>query len=279
MKIKEIRETGDTRRPPVRRVPQAPPETDAQLKEKIGGAKALERRKKRRIRNILMIIIPADIVILAALLMVQFAQMAGSYTINGTAYRYYAGQQTPLADGTRLSRNAEGVTEMKGSQLEGEMSSLPVYYEDRQTVVLPQPMVYYASGSVTAVRAECFTELDYLDNGTVTAVSGGRETSLTRGFMYDGQDTYLFLEPVTLEFNGYRLELGAMSYVTADYQNDVMVYNRADGTMTMEPPTGAVTAKAVSGDYTVSLLEDSLTLQDGTKVLLFTRPDLLDGLK
>lgn len=278
MKTKEIRETGDSRRPSPRRVPQALPETDAQLREKIGGTKALERRRKRRLRNILMIIIPADIVVLAALLMVQFAQMAGSYTVEGTAYRYYAGQKTPLADGTRLSVNAEGVTEMKGSQLEGEMGSLPVYYEDRQTVVLPQAMVYYASGSVTGVRADCFTELDYLDNGAVTAVSGNREASLTMGFMYDGQDTYLFLEPVTLSFNGYQIQLGAMSYVIADYQNDVMVYNRSDGTMTMEPPTGAVTAEAASGDYTVSLLEDSLTLQDGTKVLLFTRPDLLDGL-
>lgn len=278
MKNKEIQETADARRPAARRVPKAPPETDAQLREKIGGTKALERRRKRRLRNILMIVIPADIVVLAALLIVQFAQMAGNYTIEGTAYRYYAGQQIQLSDGTKLSRNAEGQTIMKGGQLEGEMTSLPVYYEDRQTVVLPYPMVYYESGNVVGVRADCFTELDYLDNGAVTAVLGNRQESLVRGFMYDGEDTYLFLEPVTLSFNGYRIELGAMSYIIADYQNDIMVYNRADGTMTMEPSTGAVTAQAVSGDYTVSLLEDSLTLQDGTKVLLFTQPDLLDGL-
>lgn len=269
----------ETLRPNLRRVPKAPPESDEELRKRAGGGKALARRRKQRLRNILIVIIPADIVVLAAVLILQFAHFAGSYTVEGTAYRYYAGQRVQLAEGTRLSRDAEGVTWMSAGELKGEMTSLPVYYEDRQTVVLPQPMIYYAAGSITAVRAECFTELEYLDNGAVTARSGGKEIPLTRGFMYDGEDTYLFLEPVTLSFNGYRMELGAMSYVVADYQNDVMVYNRADGSMTMEPPTGAVTAAAATGDYTVSLLEDSMTLYDSTKLLLFSRPEQLEGLK
>ncbi len=279
MKIRDIPAEEKTPRPDLRRVPKAPPESDADLRQKVGGEKALARRKKQRLRNILIVIIPADIVVLAAMLILQFAQFAGSYTVEGEAYRYYAGQRVQLADGTRLSQNSEGDTQMATGDSVGEMTSLPVYYEDRQTVVLPKAMIYYAAGSVTAVRAECFTELDYLDNGAVTAVSGGKEVSLSRGFMYDGEDTYLFLEPMTLMFNGYKMELGAMSYVIADYQNNVMVYNRGDGSMAMETLSSGITAAAATGDYTVSLLEDSMTLYDNTKVLLFSRPDLLDGLK
>lgn len=279
MKIRNFPAEETTPRPDLRRVPQAPPESDAELRNRVGGEKALARRRKQRLRNILIVIIPADIVVLAAIFILQFAQLAGSYTVEGTAYRYYAGQRVQLADGTRLSRDAEGGTRMVSGELEGEMTSLPIYYEDRQAVVLPYPMIYYAAGSITPVRVECFTELEYLDNGSVTALSGGKEIPLTRGFLFDGEDTYLFLEPVTLSFNGYRMDLGAMSYVIADYQNDVMVYNRTDGTMIMEAPTGAVTAAANTGDYTVSLLDDSMTLYDSTKLLLFTKPDQLDGLK
>ena len=226
----------------------------------------------------LILAVPALVMVLLVFLVLQFVRVAGSYTVKGTAYRYYAGQQTQLADGAVLTREADGVTRVQEGALDAQMTSLPVYYEDRQVVLLPQPMIYYAAGDAMAVRVDCFTELEYRDNGAVTAVADGREADLSRGFLYDGEDTYLFLEPMTLSFNGYRIELGAMSYVSASYQNDVMVYNRADGTMMLETPSGMVTAAAVSGDYTVSLLDDSMTLYDGTKLLLFVRPDLLDGL-
>lgn len=263
---------------PARRVPQAAPVPDKELREKIGGVKEVERRRKHRLRKILMIMIPADLVVVVALLVLQFARIAGGYTVEGTAYRYYAGNKAQMADGTHLSLQADGTTWMDGAGVEGSLTSLPIYYEDRQTVVIPSSMVYYESGSSLAQRAECFTELNYLENGAVTAVHGGKETSLSRGFLFDGEDTYIFLEPVTLSFDGYEIDLGIMSYVIADYRNNMMIYNRSDGSMSMEVPDGPATAAAESGNYVLSLYNDSLTLHDGSKVLLFTRPDLLEGL-
>lgn len=252
--------------------------TDAELRRRPGGEQILRRRWKRRRRAALVVTLPALVVVLAVVLVLKFAQAAGSYTVEGTAYRYYAGQATRVAEGSVLSRTGEGETIMLSGGSQSELTSIPVYFEDRQAILLPQPMIYYAADGANGVRVECFSEIRYADHGGASVVSGGKEIPLSGGFLYDGTDTYLFIEPVTLYFNGYKLELGQLSYLVADYQNSMMVYNRGDGAMMLEPITGGARVETVNGRYTVELIEDSMTMGDGTRRLLFTRPELLDSI-
>lgn len=235
-------------------------------------------KKKRSIKNIVVLVLPTLVLVLAVLFMLYTARQAGGYRFEADAVQYYANQSFVVPNGSRLSREPNGVTVLRGEQLTRQMNSMPVYYTSKQIVVLPQDMVYFAPREGLCVRLDHFTEVSYQAGGAVSARRGRNEAALQRGFLFDGSNLYLFLEPVTLSFNGYTLELGAMSYVEADFGGDVMVYDHATGEMMMEAPTGPVTAQISTGDYSVSLLNDSMTLHDGTKTLLFNRPDQLNGL-
>ena len=109
-------------------------------------------------------------------------------------------------------------------------------------------------------------------------LSREKETAVDRGFLFDGEDFYLFLEPVVVKFNGYSLELPALSYVEARYNGDVMIFNAQDKSFLIESPKSVVTAGIPTGDYEISLLNDSMVLHDGMRVLLFTRADLLESI-
>ena len=72
------------------------------------------------------------------------------------------------------------------------------------------------------------------------------------------------------------MELPALSYAEAVYGGYMMVYNYETKEFFIEMSDGTGTARVPSGDYEISLMGDSMTLYDGSKKLLATRPDLFD---
>ena len=113
-------------------------------------------------------------------------------------------------------------------------------------------------------------------NGTVTVQRERNSRVAESGFLYDGGDQYIFLEPMIVYFNGYKMELPALSYVEAVYGGYMMVFNYETKECFTELSDGSGTAQPPSGDYVLSLLGDSVTMRDGSKMLLATRPDLFD---
>ncbi|MDR1329634.1 MAG: hypothetical protein LBK23_08550 [Oscillospiraceae bacterium] len=250
--------------------------TEKKPRRKKGGKRLMKKRGPRR-RGILTVVLPMLFIIIAAVAAVFFVQNARSYRFAGAASQFYAGGEYRIpADA--VMRRADGASTIYYEGVTRDAVNLPIYRSDTRAVVLPQDMVYYDPRAGTAVRSDYFTELRYDENGFVTAVRGGASRGLSQGFLYDGRDTYLFLEPVTLRFNGYRIELSAMSFAEAIYDGQIMLYDRESGETTFEPPQSAVICESAAGDYTVSLLSDYLEKADGARTLLFTNPALLEPL-
>ncbi len=237
------------------------------------------RRPRRRLTKleIIILLIPAAAALVAVLAVYLITRDTMRIVLEGAPCQYYGGNIYRIEEGAVLRRTSDGETLLKTSAMERSLTSLPIYYEDRTSITFPEDMVYYSPRDGTYGRIEYFTELTYdTVTGVIKAKRDGGETRLKAGFLYDGGDMYIFLEPVILSFNGYRLELPALSYVEAVYTGDVMVFNYDSKEFLIEAPEGAVTAMIEAGDYTVSLLGDSMELYDGSRSLLFTRPELLD---
>lgn len=232
---------------------------------------ALSRREKL----ILAIPVAAAIVVVAAIALLLDRSV--TYMLDSAAVQYYANGTYPLAAETELCQETENAFYIKtGHEKKRELNNLPIYYADRRCAVLVRDMIYFAPRTKSKARVEFFSEVVCSENGTVRLIRDGDEMVLNPGFLYDGKDLYLFLEPVTLRVNGYVLELPALSYVEAVYGGEVMVFNYETKEQLLEPPQGDVIAEIAGGDYTISLMGDSMTLHDGTKSLLFTRPDQLE---
>jgi hypothetical protein len=232
--------------------------------------------KPNRRRRLSLVTLPMLFILIAAVAVTFFVRSARSYDFDEGASQFYAGGEYKIPGGA-VMRRGEGVSTIYYGGVTRDATNLPIYRSDENTVVLPQDMVYYDPRGGLVAKTDYFTELLYDANGSVTVVRGGASRRADLGFLYDGRDTYLFLEPVTVTLNGYRTELSAMSYAEAVYDGQVTLYDRESGTFTIEEPGGEVVCRAMAGDYTLSLLGDYFEKADGVRTLLFTKPELLDS--
>lgn len=236
----------------------------------------MKKRNKRELNKRIMRFLPAVIAVLALLVIALLLNRTVSYKLRETGSQYYAGAKAALAKGTKLRHDSDGTLFRHVNGDAHEMNNLPIYYESEPTLVLPTSMVYYAPREGICARADYFTEVTCESTGMVWFTRENKELNLKPGFLYNGEELYVFLEPVEVSVNGYRIELPALSYIEAVYAGNIMIFNSETKEYFMESPTGSVTAVAGGGDYEISLLNDSMVSYDGTKTLLFTRPELLD---
>ena len=229
-------------------------------------------RKERLILLLPVVIVLGAVVTVNLLLNKKLMTL----TLVGQPCQYYGGSIYRMEEGSTLRRTEEGKTLLRSGSTERSANDLPIYYEDREEVTISQDMVYYAPRSGIHGKLGYFSHLSVDAGGRVTLERDGEKTVLERGFAFNGRDLYLFLEPVILSFNGYRMNLPALSYVEAVYTGDIMVFDYGSKEFLIEAPKGAVTARIETGDYEVSLLNDSMTNYEGKRTLLFSRPELLE---
>lgn len=231
------------------------------------------RQNKKALLKIIVLIFAVLLVIGTA---IWFVSNDNKYKLGNTAVQYYAGQNYPIGQDAYLSRGLDDMTILVDSTGEKAMSSLVIYEEDNK-MILPQDMVYYDPRNNYFKKVEALTEIICKDTGII-AKKGNKEFHLSPGFLYDGDDYYVFLEPMIANFNGYEVELSAMSYMEVIYQNGVVTFDYDSKEAVVEETGMEVTAVTDTQDYTLSLLNDLLINHDGDKMLLFTRPELLDSI-
>lgn len=257
-----------------------PPERPAKqpkprLRERAGTGR---RRWRLRKKDLWFLIVPAVAAAIAVAVLLWTEHDVTSYTMEGSPRQYYLGNAYALPESGTLRRTPQDKTVLDSGGIPSEVSSLPVYYAREGVATLPQDMDYYAPRSGMERRLPYFTELSAASNGAVTASRDGKDKALAPGFAFDGQNLYLFLEPMIVEFNGYRLELPPLSFVDAMNYGDIVVFNYETKDFLIEEARSAVTARTADGDYSVSLLGDSLTGLEGQRALLVTRPELLESI-
>lgn len=238
-----------------------------------------KKRIKLRKKDLLFIAIPVIAAIVAVIVVLSLVGKEDSYVPASSAKQYYAGNAYSFSNGTVFERDSEkGTVVDAGDGLKVQVGGLPVYMPDSGRIMLPDSAIYYNPRTGAFGCLPYFTELSMSNGGNVSAVRDGKSISLDAGFIYDGGNVYLFLEPVTVSFNNYSIELPALSYIEADYRGEVMLFNYSDKSFFSEASAGPVTAVAGNGDYTVSLYGDSYTGSDGSTYLLFTEAEVLDSL-
>ncbi len=240
------------------------------------GRKPRGQRQRRRLtrKELLLLAIPVLAVIAAAAITLLAVNHGSSYEFTLPGRQYYCGGNSPVAVGSRMQMDTEGnMTLIRDGQ--AAPVSLPIYLDGRSELVLSQDMVYYAPRSRFRKRALHFSHIAASNTG-LSLTREGKTTRTERGFLYDGEDFYLFLENVVVEFNGYSLELPPLSYVEAIYGGDIMVFNSETKECFMDAAQDSCVAHTPAMDYEVALLADSMTTHDGRKELLVSRPDLMD---
>lgn len=225
------------------------------------------------------IIIPLLVlgIVLVVVLVIMFINKDNQYTFGDDVVQYYAGQEYPVESGAYLSRDLDGKTQMTDSTGTRDITSLAFYQKNENKIILPVDMVYYDPRNEVMGKIDAFSEITISNSGTY-AVNGNKEYFMNKGFLYDGEDTYIFLEDITVGISGYKMDVTPLSYVEAVFQFQITAFDYESKEFVMESTNTEILATVASGDYTVSLLSDMYENNKEEKSLLFTRPDLLDSL-
>lgn len=183
--------------------------------------------------------------------------------------------------GTREKYNGEltftwkdGRVTMKYDGTQMEMDGYPLYENGGNTLFLPKAMLWVQQESEKYNRVEYFSTLTMEDEGAFLQ-DGNRSMTAAEGFLYDGGDVYVFLEPVTLSW-GRWTELPAGSTVVVRYGSDLNIYGYKAGSYYEEISYDTdVTASFQNGD-TVNLSKDRLKEANGSWKLIPVAPELFD---
>lgn len=217
------------------------------------------------------------VVALAALGVATWVTMeAKSVQLEVPLYQYFSSIRYDYGDEATLDIQDNGTVLVNYKYGESATNSTPMYFleEDRFILVYPMNLVQPFYGSEEC--APIFSQF-YMENERVYYQNDELNREITRGFLFDGSNTYVFLENMNFKWGGRTQEVSAFSFVVVNNsKGTVVLYDYALGEVT-KITTGSyeVTAVNLHNTYSVSLSYDTVKMDSGVEQMLYTAPSYL----
>ena len=199
------------------------------------------------------------------------------FTIKEPIFRFDTGVRLDYTGRTTIERDDEsGVLTLKNNGKKEVLDSAPIYFsENKNKILLPaQKIVVYPKVKKWG-KSGFNTVIERDSNGSYIANVRGHEVDVTDSFLYDGNNTYVFLEPMTLTIGSEEVVMPAFSYAYVYYNLRVELYTQ-DNSINIVVQTGEelVFATPIDLSYEIDLSKDILRTPEG-EILLITDPSVL----
>ena len=192
--------------------------------------------------------------------------------IDEPVYTSVNGARMEWNDGVTLVHKDDATT-LKGSGAEGNWETYPLISQDDTAVKLQKTCSWNRTSDEAIYRLDYFTVVAKDGQGIVLK-RRGKENRDISGFIYDNNNTYMFLEPVTLSWGEKSLELEPMTIVQVSYRTDIHIFGPGVEPVFEDISTDEVTAQFSDGKQ-VNLATDRLYMVNGSWRLLFLPLELL----
>lgn len=175
-----------------------------------------------------------------------------------------------------LDRN-NNVTNLTSEDNDWKNLSEPIYFKNKDKVIFPNSMsIIRPSGSLKQNRLNYFTTVEKEKvNSRLSNVNLNMEIS--DAFIYDGVNTYFFIDDVTLELGEEKIELPAFSYVRCAFKDYLFIYNYDTKEMISKENVDYLVFAETDG-YRINLSTDNLLINDKS-VILIKNIDKLTAIK
>lgn len=166
-----------------------------------------------------------------------------------------------------ISKNRKKeIVDIKSNNIDINFDSTPIYYKDKEIVILPQNMsIVMPTLSCAEYLSKQYSYITY-ENNIYTLTTKKYNNKLNHYFLYDGNDLYFFIEPVTLTINNEKIELSPFSYIIAIYNNYISYYDKKTDTFKTITITSD-NSTVENNYYSINISTDTLNYQ-GTNVIL-----------
>lgn len=223
---------------------------------------------------------PVSILLMAAVvvlifLVIRFQRGVDSTTIRGGAYNYFGDTKVEYNGNVKLQYK-DGAVTAKTADGKEILDSTPLY-DGEGNGLLPRDYIWYDLTTGKIRRISHFAVFE-MDGDMVTIKDGNKTAEDAKGFLFDGQDTYIFLESVVIVAGDEKVTVPALSYAVSRYGNSLQFYNyKKDGGDSTVLWCGEEDQTASFMDGTVvNLGTDTMYLKNGTWQLLMGDPQVLD---
>lgn len=201
---------------------------------------------------------------------------AGKETLGSDAYQYFNDRRFGYPAGTKLELKENEIT-LKAGNSSASADTTPIYYAEKEELVTTRNMSYVNPRTGEERYLPIFTTLYKNADGQVCIRKNKKELVLDGGFLFDGQDTYVFLDPVTLNYAGRKYEAAPFSFAVVTMDGDTRTYLYGTEDYSVDNVlSDSIFANEEEYGYQVHLKYDTMKMTTGGDKLLFVEPGLLD---
>ena len=218
----------------------------------------------------LLFLIPIVIIILVFIMYRE----AGAYRAEEKLYTYMGEVQTEYPEGTKFQRT-DDATYLKNAGGQS-ISSRPLYMGSDDKMLLPVPYAWVQMnvGNAAMYRLETFSTAD-ISTGSVVLKDQKDVREGAGGFLFDGEGTYIFLEPAEIDWEDDSIEVPAMSFAVVQYGQPLNLHVYGEDSARLISINEKEVKASFKNGGSVNLGTNKLWLPNGTWLLLFTKPELL----
>ena len=192
-------------------------------------------------------------------------------------FYFYVDDQLMEYKGKATLNRDNKVTNLLIKEMKLDAVTEPIYYKNKNKVIFPNSMsIIRPTLGMKQDRINYFTTLEY-DDPVVKLSNVDLDMEVSNAFIYDGGNTYFFIDDVKIEYGDQKIDLPALSYIRVGYKDYMYMYNYSTKEMKYyEKIDDIVYAK--TANYVINLSTDNLSVGDNS-VLLIKNIDKLNNIK
>ena len=206
-------------------------------------------------------------------LSVLFLNSSESYTFKNGGKTFIKGVEFTIDEGMRavFDNDSDIVYFRLSSKNKVEANAMPAYTSETDFVVMDKLSLYVPGndGKFVKKRIGTFTQASYDDLlKEITFARKGKTKIEKHGFLYDGHSTFIFLDEMTLTYDGRQCVLHPMSCAIVSYHNWVRYYDPVVDDYVYENVRGDVMVEDKVKDYSINIANHTVKYEDRETILI-----------
>lgn len=180
-------------------------------------------------KKIISIIV--SIIAIISILLISIVNKLDTFKVESPIYYFSFDEKLEFTD-VKI-KNSKEKSVLKSEKEEVELSSVPLYYKGESKIFLAKDIgvVNYETGQINKI--EHFSNI-IVRNGKSYVEYYSEEKELSTQFLYDGEDTYVFLNSTNIKIGETTITVSPLSYVKfVNGGNSMEVYSKDDDIYTL----------------------------------------------
>lgn len=238
------------------------------------------KRSSKSIKKIYIIQFAVGGVLLLVLMVLLVVYKGGlqSYEPKEETVQYIAGEELKRSENAVYSIKDDAII-VKDGEGENSLDAVPIIHKNEsRKVTLTENMMYsdpkFGDGGS---RLNYFTNIS-IEDGLMVIEKDGKNAIVAGGYLFNGKDTYIFLEDVTLRAGANKEVIPALSVLTVRYRDEIELYNSKTQKFSYYVLNGMDSIVNVDDEYEIDLGRDVL-FKNSKEHLIYSAVDGLDVMK